>query len=195
MPRFPISLLYEDAPDGVKVNPYKVPNSKDLQQLARKVAHGEKLKGAVDIVFCSDEKVRQLNKAYRKLDKVTDVLSFEWHEDDFAGEVFIATAQTQRQAPRFNNNYPNELRRVVVHGMLHLCGYDHLKPGERHIMRAKEDFYLGVADQASGAAPVRAPAGATKTTKAAVTSRTKSTKANAKPTAQKTARSPVARRG
>jgi probable rRNA maturation factor len=146
----PIALLYEDAPPGVKVNPYKVPNSKDLAQLARQVAKGEKLQGAVDIVFCSDEKVRELNKAYRKLDKVTDVLSFEWHEDDFAGEIFIATAQTQRQAPRFNNNYSNELRRVVVHGMLHLCGYDHLKAGERHIMRAKEDFYLGVGVKAAG---------------------------------------------
>jgi probable rRNA maturation factor len=144
MPRFPISLLYEDAPPGVKVNPYKVPNSKDLQKLARKVAESEKLQGGIDIVFCSDEKVRELNKAYRKLDKVTDVLSFEWHEDDFAGEIFIATAQTKRQAPRFNNNYENELRRVVVHGVLHLCGYDHMKTGERNIMRAKEDFYLGV---------------------------------------------------
>jgi probable rRNA maturation factor len=151
MARFPVSLLYEDAPEGARVNPYKVPNAKDLQQLARKVAQGEKLRGAVDIVFCSDDKVRALNKAYRKLDKVTDVLSFEWHEDDFAGEIFIATAQTERQAPRFNNNYSNELRRVVVHGMLHLCGYDHLKTGERHIMRAKEDFYLGVASGVTGA--------------------------------------------
>jgi probable rRNA maturation factor len=142
MARFPISLLYEDAPAGAKKNPYKVPNAKDLQQLARKVAQGEALQGAVDIVFCSDEKVRELNKAYRKLDKVTDVLSFEWHEDDFAGEIFIATAQTERQAPRFKNNYFNELRRVVVHGMLHLCGYDHLKTGERKVMREKEDFYL-----------------------------------------------------
>lgn len=140
--RAPISLHYEDAPAGVKKNPYKVPNPKELLEVARRVAKGEKLQGAVDIVFCSDEKVRELNKAYRKLDKVTDVLSFEWHEEDFAGEIFIATAQTERQAPRFKNNYSNELRRVVVHGMLHLCGYDHLKSGERTVMRAKEDFYL-----------------------------------------------------
>ncbi len=137
-----ITLHYEDAPEGAKKNPYKVPNPKDLLEVARRVAQGEKLKGGVDIVFCSDEKVRELNKAYRKLDKVTDVLSFEWHEEDFAGEIFIATAQTERQAPRFKNNYSNELRRVVVHGMLHLCGYDHLKTGERTVMRAKEDFYL-----------------------------------------------------
>jgi probable rRNA maturation factor len=172
MPRFPISFLYEDAPKGVKLNPYKVPNSKDLQKLARKVAEGEKLQGGIDIVFCSDEKVRELNKAYRKLDKVTDVLSFEWHEDDFAGEIFIATAQTQRQAPRFNNNYENELRRVVVHGVLHLCGYDHMKTGERNIMRAKEDFYLGVEVGAAGkgaqasSKAVKQPGGGRKVTRA-----------------------------
>jgi len=143
-PRSPISFLYEDAPAGAPVNPHKVPDAKGLQRLARRVAQGEKLQGAVDVVFCSDAKVRELNKTYRKLDKVTDVLSFEWHEEDFAGEIYIATAQVERQAPRYHNDYPNELRRVLVHGMLHLCGYDHIKPGERRVMRAKEDFYLGV---------------------------------------------------
>ncbi len=150
-PRHPISFLYEDAPAGAKTNPYKVPDPKGLQQLARKVARGENLQGAVDVVFCSDAKVRELNKAYRKLDKVTDVLSFEWHEEDFAGEVYIATAQVERQAPRYHNDYLNELRRVVVHGMLHLCGYDHIKTGERRVMRAKEDFYLGVEAPQAGA--------------------------------------------
>jgi len=149
----PISFLYEDAPEGAKENPYKVPDSKGLQKLARKVAQGETLQGAVDVVFCSDAKVRELNKAYRKLDKVTDVLSFEWHEEDFAGEIYIATAQVERQAPRYNNDYVNELRRVLVHGMLHLCGYDHIKPGERRVMRAKEDFYLGVRAPETPAAP------------------------------------------
>lgn len=145
--------MYEDAPAGVKVNPYKVPNARELQQLARKVAHGEKLQGAVDVVFCSDAKVRDLNKAYRKLDKVTDVLSFEWHEEDFAGEIYIATAQVERQAPRYHNDYVNELCCVLVYGMLHLCGYDHIKTGERLVMRAKEDFYLGVAPEAGEASP------------------------------------------
>lgn len=147
----PVSLLYEEAPEGARSNPYKVPDSGDLRKLARAVAKGEGLRGGVDIVFCSDEKVRALNKAYRKLDKVTDVLSFEWHEEDFAGEVYIAVDQVKRQAPRFNNNYFNELRRVVVHGVLHLCGHDHMKAGERRVMREREDHYLGLA--ASGPEP------------------------------------------
>jgi probable rRNA maturation factor len=129
-----IALLYEEG--------FKVPRPADLSRLAKAVARGEKLKGRVDLVFCSDEKVREMNKAYRGLDKVTDVLSFEWHEDDFAGEIFIACPQTQRQAPRYNNTFYQELRRLVVHGMLHLCGHDHMKAGERKVMRELEEKYL-----------------------------------------------------
>lgn len=137
----PIALLFEDGFSG----PTKVPRPLELSRLARQVARGEKLRGGVEIVFCSDAKVRELNKAYRRLDKVTDVLSFGWEEDDFAGEIFIAVDQVRYQAPRFNNSYFNELRRVIVHGMLHLCGYDHMKAGERRLMREKEDLYLGIA--------------------------------------------------
>jgi probable rRNA maturation factor len=130
-----ISLMYEKG--------QTVPRPLELSRLAKQVAQGEKLSGRVEIAFCSDQKVRALNKAYRKLDKVTDVLSFGWDEEDFAGEIFVANPQAKRQAPRFNNNYFNELRRLIVHGMLHLCGYDHLKTGERRLMREKEDHYLG----------------------------------------------------
>ena len=129
-----IAMLYEEG--------FKVPRPTDLSRLAKAVAKGEKLKGRVEMVFCSDEKVREMNKAYRGLDKVTDVLSFEWHEDDFAGEIYIACPQAKLQAPRYNNTYFQELQRLVVHGMLHLCGHDHMKAGERKLMRGLEDVYL-----------------------------------------------------
>jgi probable rRNA maturation factor len=129
-----IALIYEEG--------QKAPRALELSRLAKSVAKGEKLKGRVEIVFCSDETVRARNKEYRGLDKVTDVLSFGWEEDDFAGEIFIANPQAKRQAPRWNNTYYNELRRLVVHGMLHLAGHDHMKAGERKTMREKEDFYL-----------------------------------------------------
>ena len=129
-----IALIYEEG--------QKAPRALELSRLAKSVAKGEKLQGRVEIVFCSDETVRARNKEYRGLDKVTDVLSFGWEEDDFAGEIFIANPQAKRQAPRWNNTYYNELRRLVVHGMLHLAGHDHMKAGERKTMREKEDLYL-----------------------------------------------------
>jgi probable rRNA maturation factor len=144
-----ISLMYEKG--------QKVPRPAELSRLALKVAQGEKLSGKVDIAFCSDQKVRALNKAYRKLDKVTDVLSFGWDEEDFAGEIFVANPQAKRQAPRFNNNYFNELRRLIVHGMLHLCGYDHMKSGERLVMREKEDLYLAPAGSGRQKGPETVP--------------------------------------
>ncbi len=120
----------------------EIPRRPDLLALAKRVIKSEKLKGRVNIIFSPDEQVRILNRDYRGLDKVTDVLSFDWEEPDFAGEIFIANPQAKRQSKRFNNTYYNELRRLIVHGILHLCGYDHMKTGERKIMRAKEDFYL-----------------------------------------------------
>lgn len=129
-----VQLLFEEG--------QAVPRPADLRRLAERVAKGEGLRGAVQIAFCADETVRALNKRHRKLDKVTDVLSFEWGEADFAGEIYVANPQAKHQAPRFKNNYFNELRRLVVHGMLHLCGHDHMKTGERVRMRALEDRYL-----------------------------------------------------
>ena len=119
-----------------------VPRAEALAKLAAAVAAGEGLTGPFNLVFAADATVRSLNREYRKLDKVTDVLSFEWHEDDFAGEVYIACPQAKLQAPRYNNTYYQELRRLVVHGVLHLCGHDHMKAGERAVMRAREDAWL-----------------------------------------------------
>ena len=119
-----------------------IPRRNDLIKLAKRLVKAEKLEGKVNVIFCADGKVRSLNREYRGLNKVTDVLSFDWEESDFAGEIFIANPQARRQSKRFNNTYFNELRRLVVHGLLHLCGYDHMKTKERELMRKKENFYL-----------------------------------------------------
>ena len=122
----------------------KIPRGDELLKLAKRLVKEEKLKGNVNVIFCPDQKVRTLNREYRGLDKVTDVLSFGWEEPGFAGEVFIANLQAKRQSKRFNNTYFNELRRLVVHGLLHICGYDHMKARDRLIMREKEDYYLNL---------------------------------------------------
>jgi probable rRNA maturation factor len=97
---------------------------------------------AVNIILCADAELRELNRKYRKLDKVTDVLSFVWNEPALLGEIYIAYGQVKKQAPLYGNTYCKELKRVLAHGMLHLCGYDHRNKNDRKIMREKEDFYL-----------------------------------------------------
>jgi probable rRNA maturation factor len=96
----------------------------------------------VNLVFCENDYIRDLNRRFRKLDKVTDVLSFTYSEPDVFGEIYIATLKAKTQAPRWKNSYYNELRRLVVHGSLHLAGFDHLTVPERKVMRAREDAYL-----------------------------------------------------
>lgn len=115
-----------------------------LRPLAMKVLESEGISDSVNIVLCEDAEVRDLNKQYRKLDKVTDVLSFVWDDPGFLGEIYIARDQVKRQAPEYGNSYYQELKRVLVHGLLHLCGYDHIKVKDRKVMRAREQDFLGV---------------------------------------------------
>jgi probable rRNA maturation factor len=129
---------------GADVGPLPPPRIKDLVRLAEKVLRAElpKTTGAVNLVFCENAYVRELNRRFRKLDKVTDVLSFIYEEDDVFGEIYIATLKAQKQAPRWKNTFYDELRRLVVHGALHLAGFDHMNAKDRKAMRTREDFYL-----------------------------------------------------
>ncbi|WP_290744368.1 rRNA maturation RNase YbeY [Fibrobacter sp. UBA4309] len=120
-----------------------------FESMARRLLKEEGTEKSVNIVLCSDEFVREMNKNYRKLDKVTDVLSFEWHDEipgaeEMLGEIYIARDQVKRQAPEYGNTFFAELKRVIVHGLLHLSGYDHIKAADRKVMRARECEFLGL---------------------------------------------------
>ena len=126
--------------------PIPVPRPKDLVKLCARVLRAEIPKaeqiGAVNLVFCDNAHIRALNKRFRKLDKVTDVLSFNYGEDDVFGEIYISTLKARTQAPRWKNSFYAELRRLVVHGSLHLAGFDHMNSKDRKVMREREDGYL-----------------------------------------------------
>jgi probable rRNA maturation factor len=121
-----------------------IPRPANLTRLAEKVLRAEGLRGRVNLVFCENDYVRDLNLRFRKLDKVTDVLSFLYEEEDVLGEIYIASAQAKMQAPRWKNSFYDELKRLVVHGALHLAGYDHMNAKDRKLMRMREDLYLGL---------------------------------------------------
>ncbi len=119
-----------------------IPRPKDLGLLAEKVLASEGLSGKVNLIFCENDYVRELNFRFRNLNKVTDVLSFLYEEEGILGEIYIATLQAKAQAPRWKNTFYNELKRLIVHGSLHLAGYDHMNSPDRKRMRAREDLYL-----------------------------------------------------
>jgi probable rRNA maturation factor len=136
-PAFKVSFLCERENE-------KFPWASRFAPVAERVLIEEGCPGNVNVVLCSDETVRTMNRDYRKLDKVTDVLSFEWHEDYLLGEIYIARDQVKRQAPVYGNSFYAELKRVIVHGILHLSGYDHIKPADRIVMRRREREVLGL---------------------------------------------------
>lgn len=93
--------------------------------------------------------LRRLNKKYRKIDKITDVISFAMLEGESPdiphtnlGDIYISLPRTRRQARQYKVSYEEELKRLVIHGLLHLVGYDHIKPGQASRMRKKEALYI-----------------------------------------------------
>ena len=135
--KYKIDFLCEG---DIEVFPWKA----KFETMARKLLREEGKEKNVNIVLCTDVFVREMNRDYRGLDKVTDVLSYEWHEEDFLGEIYIARDQVKRQAPEYGNTFYAELKRVIVHGLLHLSGYDHIKAADRKVMRKRECEFLGL---------------------------------------------------
>jgi len=96
----------------------------------------------ISLSFVDDKVIRGLNKRYRKIDRATDVLSFEMGEDGMLGDIVISVDCAKRNAKRFEASLNDEIKRLVVHGALHLLGYDHETGDERLKMRKAEQKYL-----------------------------------------------------
>lgn len=95
----------------------------------------KKIKGEIEITVVTAPAIRKLNKVHRGIDKVTDVLSFAWQEDaiiktPMLGELYIAPEKIRSQAKEFGVSTKEEFVRMLVHGLLHLVGHDHMKEKE-----------------------------------------------------------------
>ncbi len=89
------------------------------------------------ITFIDDIEMRELNSTYRNIDRTTDVLSFP-QDNEFLGDLVISFPTAMRNAVRYNSGKSSEIKRLIIHGILHLLGYDHKKKNERELMRKKE---------------------------------------------------------
>lgn len=96
------------------------------------------------ISFVDDETIRELNNSYRNINRATDVLSFFQDGPDFSilGDIVISVDTAKRHAVRYENTYEFEINKLLVHGILHLLGYDHKKKRETIVMREKEKQLL-----------------------------------------------------
>ncbi|MDD2696587.1 MAG: rRNA maturation RNase YbeY [Candidatus Pacebacteria bacterium] len=113
-----------------------------IKKICRKVLKGEKKnKTELSIVFLSKDRIKKLNKEYRKKNLPTDVLSFLYNKKE--GEIAICPEEVRKNARRYGTAFKKELTRVLIHGLLHLSGYDHEKSRkEAQVMEKKEKYYL-----------------------------------------------------
>lgn len=104
--------------------------------------HGFTL-GAVTYNFCNDERILYYNRQFVKHDYYTDVITFDYDSAGMvSGDIVISLDTVRSNAEKFGVSYDNELLRVIIHGILHLCGIDDKGPGEREIMEAHENEAL-----------------------------------------------------
>ncbi len=123
---------------------------KDKQKLRQWIgeaikAEGFKRIGELNFVLCSDAYLLEINKEYLDHDTYTDIVTFDSseQEDVIAGDIFISVERTTENAAKFAVSERDELHRVIIHGVLHLCGFHDKKKEDKELMTKKENEYLG----------------------------------------------------
>lgn len=113
--------------------------------LLKVVTMEEKILGEIQYIFCGDTYLHDLNLRFLSHDTLTDVIGFDYTSGSIlSGDIYISTERVLDNSTSFNVEYSVELRRVMVHGLLHFCGYADSSAITKKEMRAKEDFYLGL---------------------------------------------------
>lgn len=99
--------------------------------------------GSLSVVFCSDEYLLKMNRQFLNHDYYTDIITFNYSSrKTISGDLFISVDTVESNAANFNLSFHDELHRVIVHGVLHLLGWDDSTDADRIKMRAQEDFWL-----------------------------------------------------
>ena len=107
-------------------------------------SYGKKV-GEIAYIFVDDEEILRVNREYLQHDYYTDIITFDYTEGDtISGDLFISLDTVRTNAEQFGKPYEEELHRVIIHGILHLCGINDKGPGEREQMEAAEDKALAM---------------------------------------------------
>ena len=136
-----------------QVDGVKMPNirRRDISAWIKAVAatYGKRV-GDIGYIFCNDEKILDVNRQYLQHDYYTDIITFDYSDDalltgrkdTIAGDLFISLDTVRTNAEQQGTTYEEELHRVIIHGILHLCGINDKGPGEREIMEREENKAL-----------------------------------------------------
>jgi len=109
------------------------------------IHHENKELGEIAYVFCTDEYLLNKNLKYLKHNTLTDIISFDYSLDRLiSGDIFISVERVTENASDLNVVFSAELQRIMIHGVLHFCGYRDKKEEDKTIMTSKEDYYLSL---------------------------------------------------
>ena len=120
---------------------FKLENETLFSNWISKVILSEKKKeGEISYIFCDDDFILEINKQYLNHDFYTDIISFDYSVgNELHGDIFISIERVQENAEDFNVTFKEELQRVIIHGILHYCGYKDKTKEEASLMRQKEE--------------------------------------------------------
>ena len=120
---------------------FELTNEEQISDWLSKVIISEnKKEGDINYIFCDDEYLVEINQQYLDHDTLTDIISFDYSVgNELHGDIFISVERVRENAEEFNVSFEEELQRVLVHGVLHYCGYKDKSEADELIMRNKED--------------------------------------------------------
>lgn len=122
-------------------NDFEIENGESyISWLYKIIASEEKEPGEINFIFCDDYYLHKINLQYLNHDTFTDIISFDNSEgNEISGDIFISTERVAENAKEFMVEFPEELRRVLAHGILHFCGYKDKTESQAEEMRQKEE--------------------------------------------------------
>jgi rRNA maturation RNase YbeY len=125
---------------------FEVPETQKVQKwIAEVVKRRDRQVGNINYLFCDDAYLLQVNRQYLDHDTYTDIITFDYCEGQvLSGDLFISVDTVRANADFYKTDFSEELNRVLIHGVLHLAGYDDQTDEQKAQMRSKEDYYLKI---------------------------------------------------
>jgi len=125
---------------------FKLENQEQISDWITQTIQNENHKlEEISYIFCDDDFLLEKNKTYLNHDTLTDIISFDYSVGQLiSGDIFISIDRVKENATTFKVDFLDELNRVIIHGILHYCGYNDKTSEEKKQMRAKEDYYLSL---------------------------------------------------
>ena len=125
---------------------FELKNSEEVKSWISKVILEENCnEGDINYIFCSDEYLHKINVKFLNHDTLTDIISFDYSlGKELHGDIYISVDRVTENASDYGTNFIDELDRVIIHGILHYCGYKDKTNDDELLMRSKEDYYLSI---------------------------------------------------